>query len=118
MPVGHNFERDPPKDHLCPVWFNLVQGFQRRRFKYESLRRTTDGCQLMAKAHLASRCYLQLFVGGCMSYLRYLCLFPHNMLCFCLTFRRLVYSVASFSRLSFFSPSIFSNIYFLTDRLL
>jgi hypothetical protein len=26
--------------------------------------------------------------------------------------------VASFSRLSFFSPSIFSNIYFLTDRLL
>ena len=40
--VGHNFERDPPKDHSCQVWFNLVQGFQRRRFKCESLRRTTD----------------------------------------------------------------------------
>jgi hypothetical protein len=41
--VGHNFERDPPKDHPCQVWFNSVQGFQRKRFKCESLRRTTDG---------------------------------------------------------------------------
>jgi hypothetical protein len=42
--VGHNFERDPPKDHPCQVWFHLVQGFQRRRFKCESLRRTpSDG---------------------------------------------------------------------------
>ena len=42
--VGHNFERDPPKDHPCQVWFNLVQGFQRRRFKFESLRQTpSDG---------------------------------------------------------------------------
>ena len=41
--VGHNFERDPPRDHPCQVWFNLVQGFQRRRFKCESLRHTTDG---------------------------------------------------------------------------
>jgi hypothetical protein len=40
--VGHNFERDPPKHHPCQVWFNLVQGFQRRRFKCESLRRMTD----------------------------------------------------------------------------
>ena len=40
--VGHKFERDPPKDHPCQVWFNLVQRFQRRRFKCESLRRT-DG---------------------------------------------------------------------------
>jgi hypothetical protein len=40
--VRHNFERDPPKDHPCQVWFNLVQGFQRRRFKCESLRRTTS----------------------------------------------------------------------------
>jgi hypothetical protein len=32
-PVGHNFERDPPRDHPCQVWFNLVQRFQRRRFK-------------------------------------------------------------------------------------
>ena len=57
--VGHNFERDPPKDHPCQVWFNLVQGFQRRRSKCESLRRTTDGQtdddrrQVMAKAHMA-----------------------------------------------------------------
>jgi hypothetical protein len=42
--VRHNFERNPPKDHPCQVWFNLVQGFQRRRFKCESLRRTpSDG---------------------------------------------------------------------------
>ena len=26
--VGHNFERDPPRDHPCQVWFNLVQRFQ------------------------------------------------------------------------------------------
>jgi hypothetical protein len=31
--VGHNFERDPPKDHSCQVWCNLVQWFQRKRFK-------------------------------------------------------------------------------------
>jgi hypothetical protein len=30
--VGHNFERDSP----CQVWFNLVQQFQRRRFKLMS----------------------------------------------------------------------------------
>jgi hypothetical protein len=44
--VGHNFEMDPPKDHPCEVWFNLVLGFQRSIFKCESLRRrwtTTDG---------------------------------------------------------------------------
>jgi hypothetical protein len=31
--VGHKFERDPPRDHPCQVWFNLVQRFPRRRFK-------------------------------------------------------------------------------------
>jgi hypothetical protein len=25
--VGHNFERDPPRDHPCQVWFNLVQRY-------------------------------------------------------------------------------------------
>ena len=35
--VGHNFERDPPRDHPCQVWFNLVQQFQRRRFKCDLL---------------------------------------------------------------------------------
>jgi hypothetical protein len=29
---GHNFERNPPRDHPCQVWFNLVRQFQRRRF--------------------------------------------------------------------------------------
>jgi hypothetical protein len=31
--VGHNFERDPPRDHPCQVWFNLVQPFQRRKLR-------------------------------------------------------------------------------------
>jgi hypothetical protein len=35
--VGHNFERDPPKYHPCQVWCNLVQRFQRRRFKCDLL---------------------------------------------------------------------------------
>jgi hypothetical protein len=35
--VGHNFERDPPRDYPCQVWFNLVQRFQRRRFKCDLL---------------------------------------------------------------------------------
>ena len=62
--VGHNFERDPPKDHPCQVWFNLVQGFQRKRFKSESLRRTTDadGCQVMTKAHMS---FGQVSLKGC-----------------------------------------------------
>jgi hypothetical protein len=35
--VGHNFEREPPRDHPCQGWFNLVQRFQRRRFKCDLL---------------------------------------------------------------------------------
>jgi hypothetical protein len=35
--VRHNFERDPPRDHPCQVWFNLAQRFQRRRFKCDLL---------------------------------------------------------------------------------
>jgi uncharacterized protein YjiS (DUF1127 family) len=35
--VRHNFERDPPRDHPYKVWFNLVQWFQRRRFKCDLL---------------------------------------------------------------------------------
>jgi hypothetical protein len=27
MAIGHNFERDRPRDHPCQVWFNLVQWF-------------------------------------------------------------------------------------------
>jgi hypothetical protein len=43
--VGHNFERDPPRDHPSQVWFNLVQRFQRRRFK----------CDLISKCKLEKR---------------------------------------------------------------
>jgi hypothetical protein len=35
--VGHNFEMGLPKDYSCQVWFNLVQQFQRRRFKCDLL---------------------------------------------------------------------------------
>jgi hypothetical protein len=28
--VRHNFERGPPMDHPCQIWFNLDQGFKRR----------------------------------------------------------------------------------------
>ena len=40
--VGLNFEMGLPKDYPSQIWFNLVLRFQRRRFKCESLRRTTD----------------------------------------------------------------------------
>jgi uncharacterized protein YjiS (DUF1127 family) len=39
--VEQNFEREPHKNHLSQVWFNLIQWFQ-RRFKCESLQRMTD----------------------------------------------------------------------------
>jgi hypothetical protein len=35
--VGHNFEMRLPKDYPCQVWFNLVQWFQRKRFKCDLL---------------------------------------------------------------------------------
>jgi hypothetical protein len=35
--VGHTFGRDPSRDHPCQVWLNLVQQFQRRRFKCDLL---------------------------------------------------------------------------------
>jgi hypothetical protein len=35
--VGHNFEMGLPKDYPCQVWFNLVQRFQRKRFKCDLL---------------------------------------------------------------------------------
>jgi hypothetical protein len=31
--VGHNFEMGLPKEYPSQIWFNLVQRFQRRRFK-------------------------------------------------------------------------------------
>ena len=49
--VGHNFERDTPRDHLCQVWtpyidaycqvlFHLAKLFQRRKLNMKKL---TDG---------------------------------------------------------------------------
>jgi hypothetical protein len=35
--VGHNFEMGLPKDYPCHVGFNLVQQFQRKRFKCDLL---------------------------------------------------------------------------------
>ena len=53
--VRHNFERDPPRDHPCQVWFNLVQGFRGdlNVTVYDVRRTDDDGCQVMAKAHMA-----------------------------------------------------------------
>ena len=35
--VERNFETDPPKDHFCQDWFDLVEQFQRKRFKCDLL---------------------------------------------------------------------------------
>ena len=35
--VGHNFEMGLPNDYPSHIWFNLVQRFQRRRFKCDLL---------------------------------------------------------------------------------
>ena len=35
--VGHTIERSPPKDHPSQICFNLVQQFQKRRFKSDRL---------------------------------------------------------------------------------
>jgi len=53
-PVRHNFQRDSPKNYPCQVCFNLVQQFQKRRFKCESLcHMDDDGRQDMSIAHMA-----------------------------------------------------------------
>ena len=61
---------------------------------------------------------LQLFVGWIMSYLRYLCLFAHSVLCFWIVgspfFFRLVYPMLPVSLVCPFliATSVFSNVYF------
>ena len=65
------------------------------------------------------RLYLQLFVGGLISYLRYLCLLAHSgvqhILCcvFCFVSLRLVYPMllVSLDCPFLMSPSVFSNVY-------
>jgi hypothetical protein len=60
--VGHNFERDPPRDHPCQVWFNLVQQFLRRRFKCESLRRTVSRfIPIMQIRHILIKDHISIF---------------------------------------------------------
>jgi hypothetical protein len=52
-----NLYRGPSIDASYQVSIHLAEGFQRRRLKCEKLtdrRHTTDdGCQVMAKAHIA-----------------------------------------------------------------
>ena len=61
--------------------------------------------------------YLELFVGGRMLYLRYLCFIAYSsvqyILCCCFDFLRLVYHVLPISLdcLFLIAPSVFSNVY-------
>jgi len=64
------------------------------------------------------RLYLQLFVGGLMSYLRYLCLFAysdvqHILCCVCFVFLRLVYPMLPFSLDCQFWLSIWYSLTFI-----
>jgi hypothetical protein len=71
-----------------------------------------------AYKHCSLCLYLQLSVGGPMSYLRYLCLLAHSgeqhiILCLCFVCPRLVFPVLPFSLDCSFliAPSVFSNVY-------
>ena len=46
-----NLYKGPSIDAYYQVSVHLTEGFQRRRLKCEKL--TDDGCQVMAKAHIA-----------------------------------------------------------------
>jgi hypothetical protein len=46
-----NLYRGPYIDASYQISVHLAEGFQRRRLKCEKL--TDDGCQVMAKAHIA-----------------------------------------------------------------
>jgi hypothetical protein len=46
-----NLYKGPSIDASYQVSVHLAEGFQRRRLKCEKL--TDDGCQVMAKAHIA-----------------------------------------------------------------
>jgi len=70
----------------------------------------------------AVRLFLQLLVGGLMSYLRYMCLFAYSVwcptrivLCFRFVYFRLVYPMLPVSLDCSFliAPTIFSNVYFI-----
>ena len=73
-------------------------------------------CTFFAKQGCSVRLYIQLFVGGLLSYLRYLCLFAHSgvqyILCCGFFFLRLVYPMLPVSLdCPFFNcPFVFSNV--------
>jgi hypothetical protein len=48
---NEQFYKGPSRDASYQVSVHLAEGFQRRRLKCEKL--TDDGCQVMAKAHIA-----------------------------------------------------------------
>jgi hypothetical protein len=53
-----NLYREPSIDASYQISVHMAEGFQRRRLKCEKLtddrrRETDDGCQVMAKAHIA-----------------------------------------------------------------
>jgi hypothetical protein len=50
--VGHIFERETPRDHLCQVWLHFAKQFQRRRF-FETVANKKQELPLTA-----------IFVGG------------------------------------------------------
>ena len=71
-----------------------------------------------ARLHLNTRIYIQWFLGGLMSYLRYLCLFAivvastYCIVCLLWFSSSCVPYVASFSGFSIvYCPSVFSNVY-------
>jgi hypothetical protein len=58
--VRHNFEMGLPKDYPCQVWFNLVQLFQRKRFKCDLLSKYAFNCCYMAMSSLT-----YIYILGC-----------------------------------------------------
>ena len=49
--IGHNFEKDPPKNHNCQFLLNFV--FREEGLNVKFYDGTTDGCQVIAKVHIA-----------------------------------------------------------------
>jgi hypothetical protein len=49
--IGHNFEKDPPKNHTCQFLLNFV--FREEGLNVKFYDGTTDGCQVIAKVHIA-----------------------------------------------------------------
>ena len=110
--------------HVCPVKKSTIPWTVRDTFLEEhsevTLKFKKLESQLIKKFESIFRLYIQLFVGGLISYLSYLCLFAYSgvqhILCciFCFVFLRLVWSMLPVSLGCPFliASSVFSNIYF------